>query len=148
MKTGCAAQIGLPWLLASCAFAQGFGTNQVKWSLAVEPPSAAPGATVLARMRGQIDPGWHLYSLSTPGAIPTTIQLAPNAVVERYRLLQPPPRRTYDPNFQTDTETFENQVTFLVELELKRDAPRGAAELSLTARYQTCLLYTSPSPRD
>jgi thiol:disulfide interchange protein DsbD len=138
MKTGCAAQIGLPWLLASCAFAQGFGTNQVKWSLALEPPSAAPGATVLARMRGQIDPGWHLYSLSTPGAIPTTIQLAPNAVVERYRLLQPPPRRTYDPNFQTDTETFENQVTFLVELELKRDAPRGAAELSLTARYQTC----------
>ena len=81
MKTGCAAQIGLPWLLASCAWAQGFGTNQVKRSLAVEPGSAAPGATVLARMRGEIDPGWHLYSLSTPGAIPTTIELGPNAVV-------------------------------------------------------------------
>jgi thiol:disulfide interchange protein len=124
--------------LLSGAFAQGIGSNQVKWSLAVEPGSAAPGAKVLARMTGQIDPGWHLYSLSTPGAIPTTIQLADNAVVENYRVLQPPPRRAFDANFQADTETFEQQVTFLVELVLKKDAPAGATELSVTARYQTC----------
>ena len=131
-------KIGIPFLLACCAFAQGIGSNQVKWSMAIQPASAAPGAKVLARMTGKIDPGWHLYSLSTPGAIPTTIQLAPNAVVERYRILQPPPNRKYDPNFQTDTETFENQIDFLLELELNKDAPAGAVELAATARYQTC----------
>ncbi len=125
-------------VLLSCAFAQGYGTNQVKWNLAVEPASAAPGAKVLARMAGQIDPGWHLYSLSTPGAIPTTIQLADNPVVEKFRVLQPEPHRAFDANFQAETETFEKQVTFLVELELKKDAAAGPAELSVTARYQTC----------
>lgn len=138
MRVGWVVKIGLPWFVAACAFAQGVGTNQVKWNLSVEPATVTPGAKVLARMTGQIGSGWHLYSLSTPGAIPTTIQLAPNAVVERYRVLQPPPRRKHDPNFQTDTETFENQVAFLLELELKKDAPAGAAELSVTARYQTC----------
>src|SRR5581483_9253818 len=128
----------LSLLAAGCALAQGYGSNQVKWSLAVEPGSAAPGGKVLARMTGQIDPGWHLYSLSTPGAIPTTIQLAGNPPVEKYRVLQPPPRRAFDANFQADTETFENQVTFLVELELKKNAPAGPSELSVTARYQTC----------
>lgn len=125
-------------LAAACAFAQGIGSNQVKWSLAVDPASAAPGAKVLARMTGEIDPGWHLYSLSTPGAIKTTIELAPNPAVEKFRVLQPAPRRAFDPNFQTDTETFENQVAFVVELDLKKDAPAGPQNLSVTARYQTC----------
>ena len=138
MRAGRAVQIGVLSLVVSCVFAQGVGTNQVKWSLAVEPGSAPPGGKVLARMTGQIDAGWHLYSLSTPGAIPTTIQLAASPVVERYRVLQPPPHRAFDPNFQSNTETFEKQIAFLVELELKKDAPAGATELSVTARYQTC----------
>ena len=131
-------RIVVPLLAAAGAWAQTYGTNQVKWALAVEPGSAAPGSKVLARMTGQIDPGWHLYSLSTPSAIPTTIQLATNAVVERFRVLQPGPHRAFDPNFQTNTETFQNSVAFLLELELKKDAPAGPAELSVTARYQTC----------
>ncbi|MBZ5579182.1 MAG: thioredoxin family protein [Acidobacteriia bacterium] len=138
MKYRATVRIALPLLIAGCALAQGIGSNQVHWSLAVEPGSAAPGAKVLARMTGQIDPGWHLYSLSTPSAIQTTVQLAPNPAVDRVRVLQPPPHRAYDPNFQTDTETFQGSVVFLLELELKKDAPAGAAELSVTARYQTC----------
>jgi thiol:disulfide interchange protein len=130
--------IAISLLAAGCALAQGIGSNQVKWSLAVEPASAAPGAKVLARLTGRIDPGWHLYSLSTPGAIQTTVQLAPNAAVESYRVLQPPPKRKFDPNFNTDTETFENQAAFLLEVQLKKDAPAGPADLSVTARYQTC----------
>lgn len=123
-------------LLACGAFAQ--QADQVKWSLAVEPGSAVPGSKVLARMTGRIDPGWHMYSMSTLAAIPTTIQLAPNPAVERYRVLQPAPKRQYDPNFQSDTETFEGQVAFLVEVELKKDASSGPTDLSVTARYQTC----------
>jgi thiol:disulfide interchange protein len=123
----------------SCAHAQSIGSNQVKWSLAVEPAAAAPGSKVLARMTGQIDPGWHLYSLSTPGAIPTTISVAPNpAIDQKFRTLQPPPHKAFDPNFQAATETFEKQVAFFVELDVKKDAPKGPQDLSVTARYQTC----------
>ena len=138
MRAARAVKFTLPLFAAACAFAQGIGSNQVKWSLAVDPSAAAPGAKVLARMTGQIDPGWHLYSLSTPGAIKTTIEIAPNPAVEKSRVLQPAPRRAFDPNFQTDTETFEKQVAFVVELELKKDASAGPQELSVTARYQTC----------
>src|ERR1700682_3464950 len=127
-------KFGLPLLMVFCAYAQ----DQVKWDLAVEPGPAPPGAKVIARMTGHIDTGWHIYSMSTAAAIPTTIQLAPNSVVERYRILQPQPKRAFDSSFGADTETYDGEVAFLVELQLKKDAPAGPAEISVTARYQTC----------
>jgi len=104
----------------------------------MEPVSAPPGAKVLARLTGHIDPGWHLYSMSTPAATPAAILLADNPVVERYRVLQPPPQKTFDANFNSDTETYEGEVAFLLELEIRKDAPAGPAELTVNARYQTC----------
>jgi thiol:disulfide interchange protein DsbD len=123
-------------LLAACACAQ--HDEHVQWSLALEPGSAPPGARVLARLTGIIDPGWHLYSMSTPAAMPFTILLAANPVVERYRALQPLPKRTFDPNFNSDTETYEGQVAFLLELEIEKNAAAGPAQIAVNARYQTC----------
>ena len=123
-------------LLAGCVFAQ--PDQHVQWSLALEAGSVPPGAKVLARLTGRIDPGWHLYSMSTAAAMPATILLADNPVVKRYRVLQPPPKRTFDPNFNSDTETYEGQVTFLLELEIGKSAPAGPAQLTVNARYQTC----------
>ncbi|HWB87344.1 MAG TPA: cytochrome c biogenesis protein CcdA [Bryobacteraceae bacterium] len=131
----CTAILSL-FVFSAAAFAQ--KPDQVKWSLALDPATAPPGARVLARLTGHIEPGWHLYSLSTAEAIPTTIQLAPNAVVESYKVLQPPPRRQFDKNFNAETETFENQVVFILDLALKKDAPAGPVDLAVTARYQTC----------
>ncbi|HWT79204.1 MAG TPA: cytochrome c biogenesis protein CcdA, partial [Candidatus Methylomirabilis sp.] len=123
------------FLLACGLFAQ---DQHVAWKLSVDPPAAPPGSKVLVRMAGHIDDGWHLYSMSTPAAAPTTIQLAPGPVASKYRALQPPPKRAFDANFNSDTETYEGDVAFLLEVELKKDAPAGVAELSLSARYQTC----------
>ena len=123
------------FLLARGLFAQ---DQHVTWKLSVEPPAAPPGGKVLVRMAGRIEEGWHLYSMSTPAAMPTKIQLAPNPAVASFRALQPPPKRTFDANFNSDTETYEGDVAFLLEVELKKDAPAGATELSLSARYQTC----------
>jgi thiol:disulfide interchange protein DsbD len=128
--------IALLLLIGGSAFAQ--KDQHVSWTLSVEPAAVAPGGKALLKMAGRIDEGWHIYSASTPAAIPTKIQLAPNGVVEKYRILQPPPKRTFDANFNSDTETYEGEVAFLVEMELKKDAPAGPAELSLSARYQTC----------
>jgi len=129
-------RIGLPLLLACYGFAQ--KADQVKWDLVVEPAAAPPGGKVLARMSGHIDAGWHIYSMSTAAAIPTTIQLAANPAVERYRVLQPPPHRAFDASFNAETETYEREAAFLIELQLKKDAPVGMTEISVTARYQTC----------
>jgi thiol:disulfide interchange protein DsbD len=123
-------------LLAGCAFAQ--KDEHVRWSLALERGSAPPGAPVLARLTGTLDPGWHLYSMSTAAAMPTTILLADNLVVKRYRVLQPPPKKTFDPNFNSDTETYDGVVTFLLELEIEKNAAAGPAQLTVNARYQTC----------
>jgi thiol:disulfide interchange protein DsbD len=89
-------------------------------------------------LTGIIDPGWHLYSMSTPAAMPATILLEDNPVVKRYRVLQPPPKKTFDANFNSDTETYEGQVTFLLELEIGKNAPVGPAQFTVNARYQTC----------
>jgi thiol:disulfide interchange protein DsbD len=121
-------------LITVCAFAQ----NQVNWTLSLEPGAPPPGSKVLARMTGRIDPGWHIYSMSTAAAIPTTIQLGPNPVVDSFRVLQPTPKRAFDPTANAQTETYEKEVTFLVELQLKKDAPPGPAQIAVTARYQTC----------
>jgi len=132
-----AARFKLLLLLAAFpAFAQ--GPNYVHWTLSLDPASAAPGAKVTARLEGQIDSGWHLYSMTTAAAIPTTIKVAPNPAVEKIRIFQAPPKRAYDPNFQLDTETYENTAAFVLELQLKPDAPAGSSEISAEVRYQTC----------
>jgi thiol:disulfide interchange protein DsbD len=129
-----------PVILGLLLVAHGLGAQDqhVAWKLSVEPAAAPPGGKVLVRMAGHIDEGWHLYSMSTPAAIPTSIKLAPNPAVAAFRALEPAPVRAFDPNFNSDTETYEGDVAFLLELELKKDAPAGAAELNFSARYQTC----------
>jgi thiol:disulfide interchange protein DsbD len=123
-------------LVSFCALAQ--KTERVRWNVQVEPAAAAPGGKVLARATADVEPGWHLYSASTAGGMPTSFQAEPSTVVGRLRTLQPPPKRALDPNFNTETETYEGQVTFLLELDLKKDAPVGATELTFHARFQTC----------
>jgi thiol:disulfide interchange protein len=123
-------------LLAGSARAQ----NQVEWALTLEPAKAAPGGKVLARLHGKIASGWHLYSLSTPkgGPIPTTIRSVDAASVESQRIFEPKPKRAFDPNFNLDTETYEGDVVFLLDIALKKDAPAGPVEIGAEVRYQVC----------
>ena len=76
--------------------------------------------------------------MTSAGAIPTTIKLAPNPAVDKFRVFEAPPKKAYDPNFQLDTETYEGSAVFLIELQLKPDAAAGASEISAEVRYQTC----------
>ena len=126
-------------LLAAVSAGRAEKLDPAKWSLAIEPAVARPGAKVPARLRARIEPGWHLYSLTTPpGPIATTIRVAENPAVEKFRVFEPPPKRAYDANFSGDTETYEGEPVFLLELELKKDAPTGPGEISAEIRYQMC----------
>jgi thiol:disulfide interchange protein len=125
-------------LLLACAGAWA-QTKHVAWSVDVAPNPAAPGGEALARLTAKPDAGWHIYSGSSAGGIPTSFQLAPlGSAIEKFRMFQPPPNRAYDANFGVETETYESEVAFLLRLQLKRDAPAGAADYSVTAKFQVC----------
>jgi thiol:disulfide interchange protein DsbD len=113
-------------------------SNHVQWTLELSPSPAAPGAEVLGKLTGTIDSGWHLYSITTPpGPIPTTIRLADSPAVASLTVYQPKPERKFDPNFNADTETYTDKVTFLLKIKL---ASSASGDLTLTAkpRYQVC----------
>ena len=44
--------------------------DPAKWSLDLEPAAIPAGGKVLARLKATIEPGWHVYSLTTPAAKP------------------------------------------------------------------------------
>jgi len=119
------------------AFAQ---KDLVKWSLTLEPATAAPGATVIGKLEARVDPGWHMYSFTpVKGAnIPSTLKLGDTPAVGEFKLLQPSPRRALDPNFNKELETYEGTVVFLVRLQVKKDAAAGPVEIALKPRYQVC----------
>src|ERR1044072_5778329 len=95
-------------LCAAPAFAQ---VSHVAWTVTADRASTGK---ILLRAAGKVEPGWHLYSASTPAGYPTTFQVDSATV----RMFQPPPKRAFDKNFGADTETYEGDVTFLVEVTL------------------------------
>ena len=135
--------------LVTSAFAQSAEKfNHVQWTMTLEPGTAAPGATVIARLQASIDPDWHMYSLTTPpGPIRTTIKTVNGAAIAKLTFFEPPPIRKYDPNFQADTETYEGTQVFLARIELKKDVAPGDIAIAFQPRYQTCSGTTCIPPR-
>jgi thiol:disulfide interchange protein len=127
----------LALIASTTAFAQ---KDLVKWSLAIDPATAAPGSIVTGLLEARIDPGWHMYSFTpvTGANIPSTLKLGENPAADKFQILQPAPKRAVDPNFEKTTETYEGTVFFLVRLHVKQDAPAGATEIHLRPRYQVC----------
>lgn len=121
--------------------------NHAKWTATVDSPNVAPGSTVLVKLTAEVDPEWHIYSLTTPpGPIPTTIKVESPAVA-KVVYYQRPPVRKFDPNFNADTETYEGTATFLAQVQLKPDAPAGPLNLTFVPRYQTCSGTSCIPPR-
>jgi thiol:disulfide interchange protein len=128
-------------LMLSAALGSALGAVQdpVQWTLTFDSKSAPPGSKVLGHLTAKIEPGWHLYSLTTPRPpIATTAVLAENPAVASVKVYQPKPVVKLDPTFNVNTETFGEEVTFLYEIELKKDAPAGPLELTAQVRYQCC----------
>jgi thiol:disulfide interchange protein DsbD len=125
-----------PALLLLCVLsAFGQGHQYATWTLTAEPPSAPPGSTIRIRAAVHIEPGWHLYSASSAAGIPAQFQVSPESLV---RVLQQPPKRAFDAVQGMETETYEGDATFLLEVKVRSDAPAGADNLTVNGRYQTC----------
>jgi thiol:disulfide interchange protein len=125
-------------LLGSFAFAQKL--DPVQWTLSSDQLKAAPGQQVVLKLTAKLEPGWHLYSLTTPpgGPIPTTMSIAANPAIAKSQIYQPKPDRKFDPNFNLDVEWFEGEAAFLIPVELSKDAPAGPLETMAQVRYQAC----------
>ncbi len=123
--------------LASIA---GAAEDPVQWALTFDAKSAPPGSHVLAKFAGTIQPHWHVYSMTTPpgGPNPTTAGIASNPAVAGFKIYQSKPVRKLDPSFGIDTETFSEQYVLLFDVELKKDAAAGPADITANVRYQTC----------
>lgn len=113
----------LALLCAGSAFAQ---VSHVSWTLSA---GRGPDGGAVVRADGRIDPGWHLYSASSPAGIPTSFQISDKPA----HVFQPAPKRAFDKNFDADTETYEGAVTFYLRSDTSASGP-----LDVKARYQTC----------
>ncbi len=133
--------------LAAAAAGQSEQFNHAKWTATAEQATVTAGSTVVVKLEADIDPEWHMYSLSTPpGPIPTPIKALESAV-EKLTIFEPKPVRQFDPNFKADTETFEGHQVFYAKLELRRDLPAGPLTITLEPRYQTCSGSSCIPPR-
>src|SRR5260370_39735746 len=107
--------IGLFFLVMGSLFAA--GPDPVQWTLTFDVQAAPPGSHVLGHLTAKLEPGWHLYSLTTPRPpIATTETLADNPAVGGFRVYQPKPVVKLDPTFKVNTETFADDVKFLFDI--------------------------------
>src|SRR4051812_31902066 len=131
------ALLGLAFV-SSYAFAK---EDPVSWTLSPENNRqvVAPGSKAYLGLQAKIEPGWHLYSPTTPpgGPIVTKIAVTPSPALSAVRLYRPQPVRKLDPNFNIDTETYTETARFLIEADAAASA-NGTIPVETTVRYQAC----------
>jgi thiol:disulfide interchange protein len=126
-------------LAAGCL--QAAREDPVQWTL--QPikgfERVKPGAAAWLELTATIQPGWHLYSPTTPpgGPIPTKIELTPNAAVTGAKVWRQQPVRRLDPNFNIDTETYADSAIFYIQADTKPGSS-GPITFEASAYYQAC----------
>ena len=125
--------------LGSLSTAQAQRKLPVQWAFESTAASAAPGGKFIGKLTAKIDPTWHMYSVSTPkgGGLPTVIKVDDPALAG-VKVYQPKPDKKFDPNFNVDTERYEGEVVFLVEVELAKTVAAGSLSVPLLIRYSAC----------
>ncbi|MEY2395807.1 MAG: hypothetical protein QOF94_2152 [Acidobacteriaceae bacterium] len=123
-------------LVASTCFGQRF--DPVHWSLLSDIQRVRPGDPIALQLIATIQPGWHLYSLTTPdgGPIPTTAVLKAETL-QSTAVYEPAPERRFDPSFNLDTETFSGQVVLLISGTVPMRV-QGDLDVIADVRYQAC----------
>ncbi len=99
---------------------------------------------MILELRLDLEEPWHMYSPTTPkpgptgGPIPTTIEIEDNPAIVKSVLYYPASKRTFDKNFNLNTETYEKLVKFYFKLDLTREAQAGRTQIIAKMRYQLC----------
>jgi thiol-disulfide isomerase/thioredoxin len=116
----------------------------IKWSLEIQgagPQQLKAGERFNALLSAKIDEGWHLYSPDQPpgGPIPTQISLPADQPFKLAEAIEVPvPRTEMDPNFNLETQFFEEQVTFTLPVIVTQNATTGNYAVNVNVTFQTC----------
>jgi thiol:disulfide interchange protein DsbD len=124
-----------------CAWTVQAKDDPVQWRLSAVKGSerVQPGGALWLEFTATIEPGWHLYSPTTPpgGPIVTKIQIVQNPGISGVKVYRPQPVRKIDPNFGIDTETYSDKAVFLLEAQTA-GSKAGPLTVEATAYYQAC----------
>jgi len=119
--------------------------DPIHWSISRTPTTNVdPGKQFDVALTAQIDLGWHLYSLdqqqgAAGGPIATTILLPAKQVFSLVGgIVSPPAKRALDPNFNVETEFFEESATFGATVKVAAGTKPGRYTLRFEANYITC----------
>jgi len=117
--------------------------DPISWSLKMDGSSKTikAGSVFKVQMEAIIEDGWHLYSTEQPagGPKPTRIVLKSDEVFEAIGTVESPaPLTAHDPNFDIDTEFYQEAVTFTIPVRVSQRAPAGAYKLQVEVRFQAC----------
>ncbi len=117
--------------------------NPISWSLKASIPSNAlrPGDKFTMLLTAKISEGWHLYSPEQlpGGPIPTRIDLPVNQPFKLADAIDlPVPKTEIDPNFNLETQFYEDEAIFSLPVAVVPGAPGGKHEVNVNVSYQTC----------
>lgn len=110
--------------------------NPVDWSFSAKKINAN---TYEVYMTANLEPGWHVYSQSTPdgGPVPTTISFAKNPLVSLNGKAKEVGKleQRFEELFGVDVKQFSNKVSFVQTIQVK-----GKVKTSLTGNveFMTC----------
>jgi thiol:disulfide interchange protein len=118
-----------------------FAQNPIRWSLAAsEQTLIVAGDTFSVELSAQIDPPWHLYAPSQPpgGPVPLVINVPFSQPFSQFGETDSPlPKVATDPNFNIETQFYEEHATFTIPIQVESAKP-GRHTLSVVVTYQTC----------
>ncbi len=112
---------------------------RVRWEARLEPEALRPGQEARLLLQGRIDPGWHLYAISSPPGAGLPLEITLPAA---YRLLgtweERDPVEAYDPNFQTQVRFFKDQARIAGRIQIPEDLQEGEQTLVVGLRFMVC----------
>lgn len=128
-------------LIATPAFAQK-PTDVVRWTVAAPAKPVKPGAVAKVELKAQIEDGWYLYAMTQPpnGPVPLEIAVAGNQpfTLDRDGIDAPLPKIKKDPNFDAETQHYDEKVSFTLPLAAPRSARPGAHTVPVQVTFQAC----------
>jgi len=119
----------LPILFASALWAQ--TPNPVQWTVTAVAAKAEAGAPIRMKLVAAIEPGWHLYSVTSPVTATATKITAP---FEVSRTLQQRVEAKFDAVAGATTESYETAAVFYVDGVLKE----AVKDLAVVIRSSAC----------
>ncbi|MGA1200043.1 MAG: protein-disulfide reductase DsbD domain-containing protein, partial [Candidatus Latescibacterota bacterium] len=128
-------------MLVVLFFSSAVGAQEpATFSVSVVPERVRVGETATVWIDVTLSDDWHIYSATTPegGPYPTEFVLIGKGFVQNGAVIQPPPIKEHDPNFDMMVEYYNKSVRFGMRVKVMDDAVVGATTLSGEVTYMLC----------